>query len=101
MAHALVDAGASICMAQRDKRNLNVADSLRAKGARVKLIHCDLTSMQDAKDLVPKAVEVMEGRIDIVINCGGLLKRKPSVNVTEQEWDSVGDKWLVILLALC
>lgn len=89
MAVALADAGASICLAQRDMNNTTTADSIRAKGTRVELVQCDLDSMRDSKEIVSRAVEAMDGRIDIVVNCGGLLKRKPSVDVSEEEWDSV------------
>lgn len=89
MAKALADAGASVCLAQRDLSNTNTADKLRAQGTRVELVQCDLNNLQDAKGVVSKAVDAMDGRIDIVVNCGGLLKRKPSVDVEEEEWDEV------------
>lgn len=95
MAHALADAGASICLAQRDLTNTTTAAALRAKGIRVELVQCDLTCMQDAKEVVPKAVELMNGRIDIVVNCGGLLKRKPSTEVSEDDWDSVSTETFI------
>lgn len=89
MAKALADAGASVCLAQRDLSNTSTADTLRAQGTRVELVQCDLRNLQDAKGVVSKAVDAMDGRIDIVVNCGGLLKRKPSVDVEEEEWDEV------------
>lgn len=89
MAHALVDAGASICLANRSASDTATADALRAKGARVEILECDLANMEDAKGIFQKAVDVMDGKIDIVVNCGGILKRKEAVSVTEEDWDSV------------
>lgn len=89
MAVALAEAGASICIAQRDLENTETADMIRSKGAHVHVIKCDLTDVEDAKSVVQKALDVMGGRIDVVVNCGGLLQRKESVLVTEEDWDSV------------
>lgn len=89
MAHALADAGASLCMAQRDVVNTTTADEIRAKGAQVKVVSCDLANFDDAKGVFQKALDVMDGRIDILVNCGGLLKRYPAFDVTEEDWDSV------------
>lgn len=89
MAHALADAGASICIAQRDVSNTTTADAIRAKGTKVEIVACDLTKMDEAKAGFQKALDVMDDRIDILINCGGLLKRKETVLVTEEDWDSL------------
>ncbi|KAH6867349.1 hypothetical protein B0T10DRAFT_524482 [Thelonectria olida] len=89
MAHALADAGASLCIAQRDVANTTTADAIRAKGTPVKIVPCDLADFDDAKSVFQKALDVMDGRIDILINCGGLLKRQQVVDVTEENWDSV------------
>ncbi|TPX10313.1 uncharacterized protein E0L32_008718 [Thyridium curvatum] len=101
MAHALVDAGASICLANRSASDTATADALRAKGARVEILECDLANMEDAKSIFQKAVDVMDGKIDIVVNCGGILKRKEAVSVTEEDWDSVIDVNLKALFLIC
>ncbi|KAK7415465.1 hypothetical protein QQZ08_012332 [Neonectria magnoliae] len=101
MAHALADAGASLCLAQRDVNNTVTADAIRAKGTRVEIVHCDLTSMEDVKGVFQKALDVMDDRVDILINCGGLLKRKETVLVSEEEWNSVLDVNLKALFFIC
>ncbi|CAL5868047.1 uncharacterized protein PFLUO_LOCUS2270 [Penicillium psychrofluorescens] len=101
MAHALADAGCSVCIAQHDVTNTTVADAIRAKGVRAELLQCNLSNMDEARGLFPKALEVMGGQIDILINCAGTLHRKPSVDVTEQEWDSVVDVNLKALFLVC
>jgi 2-dehydro-3-deoxy-D-gluconate 5-dehydrogenase len=89
MAIALAEAGASVCIAQRDLENTATADAIRAKGGKAQMVQCDLRNMEEAKGVFQKALDVMDGRIDILINCSGLLKRKPSLEVSEEEWDSV------------
>ncbi|KPM41820.1 hypothetical protein AK830_g4710 [Neonectria ditissima] len=101
MAHALADAGASICIAQRDVSNTTVADAIRAKGTKVEIVHCDLTNMEDAKGVFQKALDVLDDRIDILVNCGGLLKRKEALLIDEEEWDSVLGVNLKALFFVC
>ncbi|KAF7556198.1 hypothetical protein G7Z17_g1625 [Cylindrodendrum hubeiense] len=101
MAHALADAGASICIAQRDVSNTTVADAIRAKGGKAEIIQCDLTKMDEVKAVFQKALDVLDDRIDILINCGGLLKRKETILVTEEDWDSVIDVNLKALFFIC
>ncbi|KAK7417871.1 hypothetical protein QQX98_004346 [Neonectria punicea] len=60
MAHALSDAGASLCLAQRDVSNTATADAIRAKGTRVEIVSCDLTSMGDVKGVFQKALDVLD-----------------------------------------
>ncbi|KAH7166377.1 hypothetical protein EDB81DRAFT_712871 [Dactylonectria macrodidyma] len=101
MAIALADAGASICIAQRDVSNTETADAIRAKGNRVEIVPCDLTKMDDVKTVFQKALDVMDDRIDILVNCGGLLKRRESTLVTEEDWDSVIDVNVKALFFIC
>lgn len=89
MAMALADAGADVCIAQQNRYNSTTAESIRAKGREVEIIECDLSKMVDVETLFPKALDALGGRIDILVNCGGLLQRKASIGVTEAEWDYV------------
>ena len=89
IAIALADAGASVCIAQRDTSKTETADAIRARGIKAETIACDLADMNDVKGVFQRALEVMDGRIDILVNCGGLLKRKDILSVSEEEWDAV------------
>lgn len=89
IAVALADAGASVCIAQRDTKNTATVDAIHARGGKAKIIASDLADMNAVKDVFPEALNAMNDQIDIVVNCGGLLKRKESLEVTEDEWDDV------------
>jgi 2-dehydro-3-deoxy-D-gluconate 5-dehydrogenase len=89
MAVALAQAGASVCIAQSKTSNTSTADSIRDLGVKAEIIACNLKKVEDAKEIFPKALEVMDGRIDILVNCAGLLQRKDSVDITEEDWDNV------------
>jgi short-subunit dehydrogenase len=45
---------------------------------------CDLANAEDFKGIFQKTFDVM-GQINIMVNCGGLLKRKASVDVSEAD----------------
>jgi 2-deoxy-D-gluconate 3-dehydrogenase len=89
IAVALAQAGASVCIAQRDSSNTATADTIRANGGRAKILTCDLSHIEEVKTVFDRALEVMGGTIDILVNCGGLLKRAPAVEVLEADWDYV------------
>ena len=69
------------------------ADEIRKLGRRSLAIQADVTRRAD----VEKAVgEVMAefGRIDILLNCAGVLVIKPFLEITDEEWDSIIDTHL-------
>ncbi|SPO07629.1 related to 2-deoxy-D-gluconate 3-dehydrogenase [Cephalotrichum gorgonifer] len=101
MAVALAQAGASICLAQRDVSNTATADQVRKLGRRVVVLPCDLRDMQQSKLIFDRALEAMDGRIDVLVNCGGLLQRKDSVDVMEEDWDNILDVNLKALFFIC
>ena len=50
-----------------------------------------LADMSQVKSIVDKALQLeeMEGKIDVVVNCGGIQRRNPSTEFTEEDWDEV------------
>jgi 2-deoxy-D-gluconate 3-dehydrogenase len=51
----------------------------------VEVIPCDLANAEDVKGIFQKALDVMGQEIHIMVNCGGLLKRQASVDVSEAD----------------
>ncbi|OQE29637.1 hypothetical protein PENSTE_c002G03382 [Penicillium steckii] len=86
---ASADAGASVCIAQRDTSNTATADAIHSRGGRAKTIACDLTDVHTTKNVLQEALNIMDGEIDILVNCAGILKRKECLEVTESDWDGV------------
>ncbi|MFO7952781.1 MAG: SDR family NAD(P)-dependent oxidoreductase [Bacillota bacterium] len=50
--------------------------------------YCDVTSDSSCQEAV-KHVETVHGRIDALVNCAGVIRRKTVVELTENEWDLV------------
>ncbi|KAN0127371.1 hypothetical protein V8E53_014803 [Lactarius tabidus] len=93
---ALAEAGASICLVLREPRddmppNLTTIDALRNLGATAHIVHCDLNNLDSVKGVFQKALDVMGGRIDILVNCAGIQRRSPSLDFSETDWDDVLD----------
>ena len=67
-----------------------VAEDLRARGAKVTAIACDVSKAADCAALVDEAIKTF-GSVDIFVNNAGIgFKMKPLLEVdTKDEWDQV------------
>ncbi|WP_068777850.1 SDR family NAD(P)-dependent oxidoreductase [Paenibacillus sp. FJAT-26967] len=63
---------------------------LTLQGHLVRYIPCDVTRAEDCQAAVETAVRET-GRIDIVFNNAGIIRRKTVVELTEEQWDLVID----------
>ncbi|KAG6888648.1 hypothetical protein C0992_007965 [Termitomyces sp. T32_za158] len=91
---ALAEAGASVCLVQRNPSegtppNHETLNAIRALGAVVEVVYCDLDNMEAVKDLFQMALDVMGGQIHILVNCAGIQRRSPSLQFSESDWDDV------------
>ena len=65
--------GADIVLTARDIPPLvEVAAEVRAMGRESWVMGCDVTDDQEVREMVAKAVEVFEGRVDILVNVAGV-----------------------------
>jgi gluconate 5-dehydrogenase len=89
LAFALCSAGATtaICdlnLAQAEK----VAAELMAKGLKAKAFALDLTNVESIRRCAD-AVATAFGKIDILVNCGGINKREGFLDVEEKTYDRI------------
>lgn len=56
-------------------------------GSAIPLV-ADLTTVDACRDLITDAHTAL-GRIDILVNCAGMNRRKPAVTVTEEDWETI------------
>ncbi|ORY24472.1 hypothetical protein BCR39DRAFT_566597 [Naematelia encephala] len=88
IAIALAQAGARIVLAQRDVGNTATRDAIRALSTECEIVHCDLTDLDDVKTVFQRTLQVVN-EVHILVNCGGMLMREDTVNVSEQDWTKV------------
>ncbi|CAO1635709.1 unnamed protein product [Parajaminaea phylloscopi] len=106
---ALAQAGASVCLAVRPGTDVKSLPSFAAlpnnsaSGQAHAAVECDLADMESVKAVFDRALATkeMDGRIDILVNCGGIQRRHPSVDFPESDWDEVLNVNLKSVFLLC
>ena len=65
-----------------------VADEIKKSGGQAVANHDNVTDFAAAERIIKTCVDNF-GRIDILVNCAGILRDRMIFNMTEQEWDAV------------
>ncbi len=90
-ARALARAGADIAMTSRDKTSLTqFAEEIHAIGRKTCSVDLDVRDYASIQAAVA-AVEAHFGKIDILVNNAGCNIRKPALDVTWDDWNTVLD----------
>lgn len=63
-------------------------ERIAAKGLRAEAVRCDVTCWTDVQAAVETARRVF-GRLDIVINCAGILRMSLLTDTTDEDWNAV------------
>lgn len=87
MSIALAQAGADIVGVDYVEMP-ETQDKVEATGKRFLGIKANLMSIEPVQGIIDKAVEAF-GKIDILINNAGIIRREDAVNFTEKDWDDV------------
>jgi 3-oxoacyl-[acyl-carrier protein] reductase len=88
-AHALASAGYRVVLAARSVEKLEeVAAAVRTNGAEAFVVEIDLASLDSIKSAFEKAAKEF-GRVDILINNGGITKDGLAVRMKPQDWTAV------------
>ncbi len=91
IATGLVQAGAELVIAGRNLEKLEAAaEEMRQFGGPVIPAQADISKMEDIKGLVDRAVKEFE-KIDFLFNNAGIIRRNPSEDFLEKDWDEVID----------
>jgi NAD(P)-dependent dehydrogenase (short-subunit alcohol dehydrogenase family) len=89
IATGLGEAGASVALCSRKEADLlTVAEEIRALGGGAEIFAADVSRMAEIQSLV-RDVLARLGQIDILVNVAGVNRRKPSTEITEEDWDTV------------
>jgi 2-deoxy-D-gluconate 3-dehydrogenase len=89
LAVAQARAGAAVAVHGRNAANIDAAlADIRAAGAEAHGFPADLAEVEACRSLVA-AVHARWGRLDVLVNCAGMNRRKPIVNVTEDDFDTI------------
>ena len=70
-----------------------VVQEIKDKGGEAASSYDTVATMEGGEKIIKRAVESF-GRIDILVNCAGILRDRMVWNMTEEEWDAVIDTHL-------
>ena len=91
LARAMAKAGASIALNGTSQAKLEKAGrELESLGMRVALLKADIRKTDECTRLAHDALAAF-GRIDILVNCAGINRRKPILEVTEDDYNAIMD----------
>ena len=89
MAAALADAGADVALHATTQPATDTAECInRTSGRRTELLTADLAVAESGERLVAETLERF-GRLDIVVNNAGIIRREPAADHGDAAWDEV------------
>jgi len=100
IAVGLAEAGAEIAGVYNHSEPAETRTSVEGAGREFHAIQADLSTTEPIAGIVEQAVERF-GRLDILVNNAGIIRRAPSVEYTEEDWDAVMNVNLKSAFFLC
>lgn len=88
MALGLAEAGADVVVVASSSRVNETASKIQALGRKSVAIQADLGSVKPIPGIIEKTLAEF-GKIDILVNCAGIIRRAPALEFSEKDWDDV------------
>jgi meso-butanediol dehydrogenase/(S,S)-butanediol dehydrogenase/diacetyl reductase len=86
IAGAFLEEGARVCLTDLNGEGVATTARELADDDRATAMQLDVTDRSGVRDCVGRAIDELGG-IDIMINNAGVITMKPTVELTEEEWD--------------
>jgi 2-deoxy-D-gluconate 3-dehydrogenase len=86
---ALVEAGSETVIIDLDVKVFSICDNLNQKGYRVHAIKADVSDRAQIRSSFERAINMLGGELDILVNSAGIQRRHPSEVFPEKDWDDV------------
>jgi NAD(P)-dependent dehydrogenase (short-subunit alcohol dehydrogenase family) len=101
IALGLADAGADVVPTGR-RANLaqDAAREIEARGRRSLAIAADVGDADSIRELADTVIEKF-GKVDILVNAAGRTVRRPTLDVSDEEWNAIMDTNLTGMLRAC
>lgn len=97
----LVEAGADVAASSRQQDQVDAtASAIEEQGKASLRVTSDVTDRASLESLREAAIETF-GKVDILINCAGRTRRRPTIDVDDEEWDAILDTNLTGTLRAC
>ncbi|MGD0740458.1 MAG: SDR family NAD(P)-dependent oxidoreductase, partial [Terracidiphilus sp.] len=97
----LADAGADvIATARRQQQVDDTANEIEARGRKTLRMASDVGDRASLEKLLAATLEAF-GKVDILVNCAGIIKRRPTIDLPEEEWNNILNVNLTGTLRAC
>ncbi|MGA2537385.1 MAG: SDR family NAD(P)-dependent oxidoreductase, partial [Terracidiphilus sp.] len=97
----LAQAGAHVIASSRRQQQVDeTAGEIEARGRRTLRLPSDVCDRASLERLLAAVLQHF-GRVDILINCAGRIKRAPTLTMPEEEWSAIFDTNLNGTLRAC
>jgi 2-deoxy-D-gluconate 3-dehydrogenase len=101
LAVALAEAGASVVVQGRRMEELEkTRREIEERGGMAIVIAADLGDVEACRSVVTETVARL-GRLDVLVNCAGMNRRKPIADVSEDDFDTIMNVNLRSVFVLC
>jgi NAD(P)-dependent dehydrogenase (short-subunit alcohol dehydrogenase family) len=97
----LADAGADVVASARRQQQVDdTASEIESRGRKTLRLASDVCDRGSLEKLLAAVLEQF-GKVDILINCAGRIKRTPTLTMPEEEWAAIIDTNLTGTLRAC
>jgi NAD(P)-dependent dehydrogenase (short-subunit alcohol dehydrogenase family) len=97
----LADAGADVIASARRREHVEeTAAEIEQRGRQTLSLCSDVCNRTSLEQLLAAALQRF-GKVDILINCAGKIKRMPTLTMSEEEWADIVDTNLTGTLRAC
>ena len=101
MSLGLAEAGADVVATGRRTQQVDeTAAAIEKLGRKTLRVASDVCDRKSLETLLAATLKSL-GKVDILINCAGRIKRTPTISVSEEEWNGILDTNLTGTLRAC
>jgi NAD(P)-dependent dehydrogenase (short-subunit alcohol dehydrogenase family) len=101
IAHGLAQAGADVIPTSRRAEQVEAAaGEIEAFGRRTLRVTSDVSNRDSLQQVLNEAIQAF-GKVDILVNSAGRTKRAPTIDFSEDDWNSILDTNLTGTLRAC
>lgn len=91
LVRGLAEAGADVVPVSRRRDQVDAAaKEVEARGRRAVRVTADVSDRQSLEAALRQSVKELT-KVDILVNCAGITKRTPTIDVSDEEWASIVD----------
>ena len=101
MAEGLMEAGAEVVIMDLSPKTEEVANGFVQRGYKCHAVRANLGVTAEREEAFQKAVALLGGRLDIIVNAAGIQRRHKSEEFPLEDWDAVINVNLTSVFHLC